>query len=351
VFSLEIEIKGKRVGHREAPYIIGEMAIGHQGDEAQARRLIDVAAEAGADAIQFEVFEPDANIVPSSDIHALLKRLYFKPDQWQRLYAHARAAGLATFTFAYDFPSLQLGIELGTDAIKLNSSDLSHPDMLSLCASSQLPTTLGTGASSLEEIRASLDWYYARGGRKVVLMHGVQNFPTRIENAHMRRLAILAQAFDCLVGYADHTPGELELAGCIDLAALGLGAVVLEKHMIITRAEKGVDHESALEPAEFKAYVSRIRQAFPALGPSHLIGPRDVDARYRRFQKKSIVVTRDLSAGRTLTVDDLAVLRTGQDYRLSPLKRDEVVGRRLSRDVKRFEAIDLSHLVDEAAAK
>lgn len=326
-FSQELRVGSRSIGV-DGVYIIAEMACAHDGEVDRAKRIIEAASEAGADAIQFEVLDPDDNIVPGRDGYFVIKRLYFPPETWKYLFDHARTLGLAIFSFAYDMNSLKLALQLGTDGIKLNSSDLLNVDMLRGCAESRLPFTLGTGGSTLDEVGEALSFVLDHGGRKVVLMQGVQNFPTKTEYARVHRMRILREAFGTLVGYADHTDAQTELSKVIDLAALGMGAVVLEKHITMDRSEKGVDHESALEPDEFTTYVKLIKEAEKALGPPRATGLIDADRRYRLFQKKSIVAARDLPEGRIIGREDVRFLRDMNEVGMPPTRVDEVIGKR-----------------------
>jgi len=346
MFNKEIKI-GKRTitPHMSEPFIVAEMACAHDGQVDKAKVLIDSAVDAGADVVQFELFEPKDNIVPMSEVHDLLCSIYFTREQWSELFEYSRARGILVSTFAYDFPSLKLGLDLKTDMIKLNSSDLSNPHMVELCAKSGLMCTVGTGSSYFEEISKTVKMALENGARDFVLMHGLQNFPTDFRNAHIRKMHILRDSFNCLVGYADHTEGDNPLSKIIDLIAVGANASVIEKHITVDRKEKGIDYQAALEPAEFKEYVELMKLAYQALGPNHLIPMKENDFSYRRFQKKSIVAARDLSAGTTITEDDIEFLRNPATPGISPMDYQAIIGKKLNTDVKKFDQLQ-RHFID-----
>lgn len=343
-FVKELTIRDKKISPTAQPYLVAEMACAHDGEYDKAVKLIDSAVNAGADAIQFEILDPDDNVVPDTDMYPLLQKLYFSPEQWAGLVAHARQFDIAVFNFAYDPISLELGFELGVDAVKLNSSDLLHTDMLRRCAEEGIPLSMGTGGSTLEEIGTALDFYASHGGQSVILMQGVQSFPTLNEYARIRRMGILRETFDCLVGYADHTAGHTDLAKVLDLVALGAGACVLEKHITWDRSEKGIDHESALEPAEYKQYVALIREAQSALGDGDVTVLIEPDERYRLFQKKTITAAVDIASGDTITRDKIRFLRNMRVPGLAPTRTDDVVGHKARRDIAKFEQIQLEDL-------
>lgn len=341
-FDSEIAILDKKISCTAQPYIIAEMACAHDGELDKAKKLVDAAVEAGADAVQFEILDPDDNVVPDVDMYQLLKKLYLTPDQWAELTEHARQSDIAIFNFAYDPTSLELGFELGLDAVKLNSSDLLHTDMLARCAESNIPLSMGTGGSTLDEIQTALSFYASCGGKRVFLMQGVQSFPTLNEYARIRRMGILRDKFNCLVGYADHTAGHTDLAKIIDLVALGAGATVLEKHITWDRSEKGIDHESALEPKELKQYVALLREAQVVLGDGDVTALIEPDEKYRLFQKKTIVAAQDIEMDEPITREKVRFLRNMRVPGLPPTEFHSIDGKRTTRRVSKFEQIQFN---------
>ena len=304
---------------------------------------MDGAQAAGADGVQLQFFSTDDLVTPDNDIHGLLKRIELNGDQWRDVYAHARQSGLDVWACTFDLPSLALAGMLGVDGIKLNSSDLSNPAMLRATAELGVPFTLGCGASTMDEIAQALETV-GEAGARVILMHGVQNFPTSLDSANLRRISLLRSLFEPCVGYADHTDASLPEARAIDLTALGLGACFLEKHITLDRSEKGVDYQAALEPREFKDFVALIRGVESALGDGALRPLTDSDRQYREFQKKSIVAARDLEPGDELTDEAVRFLRTGGTPGLPPARFPELRGRRLARPVSAMSPLSMEHL-------
>jgi sialic acid synthase SpsE len=336
----DITIRGKRVSDCDPVFIVGEIACGHQGDVSQCKALIDAVAAAGADAVQLEFFHPPANMVGSLEFYKIVEDLAFTEAQWQDLMDHARTHDIAVSAFVYDDVSCGWALAMKPDMLKLNSSDISNPDVIVAAAASGLPFTVGTGASTLQEIREAVELSLQHGGDSLILQHGVQNFPTPSDQAHIRRIALLKQAFGGLIMYADHTDASLALAHHLDLTALGMGACMVEKHVVLDRSAKGVDWQAALEPAEFKAYVATMRAGSRALGPAHLPPPSEGDERYRRFQKKSIVAARDIPAGAALVRADVSFLRAqGAEAGLSPMKFTAIEGREVLRPIAKWEQI------------
>lgn len=337
-FNQQIEINGKIIGS-DRIYIIAEMAIAHDGVLEKAKMLVDSASDAKADAIQFELFEPDDNVIPDRDMNRLLKSLYFTKEQWSELFEYARSKGLDIFSFAYDPSSLRLAFELKSDAIKLNSSDLMNIEMLEMCAKSNLPFTVGTGGSTFEEVAEAVAFIKKHNGKNLILMQGVQNFPTKLEYARIHRMKNLRESFHTLVGYADHTDADTPLSKIIDLVAVGMGAKVVEKHITIDRSQRGIDYQSALEPHEFKEYVQLIRDVQIAMGSSEITPLIPEDRQYRVFQKKFIVAGKEIKKGDAIKREDIRFLRDTKEEGILPMYVDKVVGKIALRDIAPFSLI------------
>lgn len=344
----EIEIAGRLVSDESPVYIIAEMACAHQGNFEAAVKLLNGAKDAGADCVQIQIFDPAANMAPSADTYPLLEKLYFSPNEWRDLMVRARQIDIAVSIFAYDEPSLALAVDLEPDMLKLNSSELSNPAMLIGAAKSGLPFTLGTGASTLEEIRRAISIITEFKNDQVIMMHGMQNFPTRIEDANIRKVRHLKNEFGGQIIFADHTDADLPISKVIDLIAIGEGARLLEKHIILDRIPSNVDSQSALEPREFKAYVQLMRTGWSALGRYSFGTLSDSELSYRRFQKKSAVAACDLTEGSTLTNENVKFLRVqGTEEGIAPADFEKsALGKRLNRSVNSLEQI-LSCYLDE----
>jgi sialic acid synthase SpsE len=175
----------------------------------------------------------------------------------------------------------------------------------------------------------------------MILMHGVQNFPTPIEAANIRKIRKLKDEFGCLVIFADHTGADSEMSRWIDLAAIGQGAALLEKHLILDRSKEGVDWQAALEPNEFQSYVSAMRAGSAAMGPYGFQPLNEGERKYRRFQKKSLVAARAIEEGHIITDDDVKFLRVqGEREGIAPIDFPTVVqGRRAGRALAHYEQI------------
>ena len=329
---MHVVVKQRALGDGHPTYVIAEMACSHEGNCDIARHLVDVAADSGSDAVQFQIISVDDYIVPQHPDYGLYCRLEFKPEEWRGLFRHAQQRGLAVFAAAYDRPSADLASACGVDAYKLHSADLSNPYLTQYIAAKGRPVTLGTGGSTIGEIADGIQMLREAGAPGIILMHGFQNFPTRWEEIHLRYMASLKRLFNVPVGYQDHTDGESELGFVLPMVAVGLGANVLEKHFTHDRSQKGVDHESALNPDELKRFVQRVKEVDAAMGQASPHPLSSEEQKYRTYAKKSVVAARDIRAGETISAEML-VFKRSKPPGLAPILGGRFVGQVARRDI------------------
>ncbi len=329
-----------------APILVAETACAHDGSADEAIRLVDASAAAGADMVQLQVFRAAEQVPPGHKLRGLLERIALSDAAWARVFQHAAGSGKEVMAFVYDVPSLAVALENGVVALKLNSADLLNRSLLAGCAKSGIPIFLGTGASTIEEIAKSLACISENGGTKIILMHGVQDFPTALSDSRIDRIRLLRETFGLPVGYGDHTDATLPISRVIDLMALGFGAQVLEKHITMNRAEGKPDHQAALEPDEWKLYAETVRTAATGLSSSAPVELTEADRRYRRFQKKFAVASRAISEGEAVTTDEVRFLRLEEDGEISAIDFSGLGSVVAKRDLAPYEMIrnaDLRH--------
>lgn len=332
-----IGIGNRLIGDGEPVYVIAETACAHEGSVEIAHTLIDAAARAKADAVQLQMWSIPHYIVPHHPATSLLHKLQILPDEWRELIAHAKETGLDVFTTVGDRFSADLAYECGIDAFKLHSSDLSNPYLTQYLASMGKPITLGTGASTLDEIADGIRMIQKAGCRDIVLMHGYQNYPTTVEEAHLRYMRSLKQLFQLPIGYQDHTDGDSPLGFVLPLVTLGMGVNVLEKHITHDRSKEGADHEAALNPDEMIRFVQWVRQVESAMGSPSPHEFSEAELRYRHSAKKSIVAARDIAAGEALTEELFLYMRA--EPGLPPTEAQRLTGRRARVDIAKHQNI------------
>ena len=326
--------------------VIAEVGVNHDGEVGIAERLIEAAAQAGADAVKFQYFHPERLLSDQAELagyqrgkaasqRELLEKLALPLDTLAGLVEAVHACGLwAVVTpFSLDDPG-ELAA-LGLDAVKSASPDAVNTPLLHACSALGLPMLISTGTCGLDELdpAATLLGGHQQGG---ALLHCVSSYPTPMDQAQLGGIAALSDRFNLPVGYSDHTPA-LHTGGL----AVAAGAVVIEKHLTHDRAAKGPDHAASLDPEGFTGYVRNVREAQAALGTrSKTIS--DIERDVRRVSRQSVCVVRDLSAGHVLTREDLTVKRPGTGVAAKELA--SIVGRRLSQDVMSNTMLHHEHL-------
>lgn len=320
----------------ESVCIIAEIASSHEGRVDLAMRLTEYAAQAGADCVKFQLFKADELLVPSHPKYQILNSLELRRDDWKKVFAHAQSLGICVIAEAYDEASLMFAQELGADAFKIPTSDLTDAFLLKRAAAAHTPLLLGVGGATRGEIDFAVKACEEVGNHTLILLHGFQSFPTRIEDSNMQLLSILLKDYPYETGFADHCDGELELAMYFPLIAVGLGATVIEKHITTDRSLKGRDYYSALNPDEFAAFVDLIRQVEQAC-MFRGFGVSEAEAAYRTLMKKKIVARRDIAEGGTITQEDICFRRTVEEG-LTPEHCRQLLGK-AKRTIKRHSCI------------
>ncbi|MBW8815715.1 MAG: pseudaminic acid synthase [Caulobacterales bacterium] len=342
--SPEIEIAGRKVGADHPPFVICELSGNHNGSLDRALSMIDAAAATGCDAIKIQTYTADTITMdvdrPEFKIHGglwdgrSLYELYQEaqtPYEWHAaLFERARARGVILFSSPFDETAVDLLDGLGAPAFKIASFEAVDLPLIRYAAARGKPLIISTGMANLAEIEAARDAALSGGAPGVVLLHCVSSYPAVLEDANVRTVADMAGRFGCPVGLSDHTHGT-----AASVAAVALGASVIEKHFTLARADGGPDAAFSLEPAEFKALVADTKAAWQALGRAHydLLGSERGNAQFRR----SLYVAADVRAGEPLTRANVRSIRPGNG--LPPAELDRVLTRRAARDLRRGEPL------------
>jgi N-acetylneuraminate synthase len=332
-------------------FVIAEAGVNHNGDLALARRLCDAARAAGADAVKFQTFRAEDLVLPGaptagyqarqtgeSDQFALLRKLELGEAAHVQLRAHCRAIGIEFFSTPFSEDAVDLLVRLGVQRIKLPSGELTHRALVAKAAATQLPLIISTGMATLAEVQEALEWVEAARGhrRAVTLLHCTSAYPAEDAALNLRAIQTLAQATGLPVGYSDHSTG-IEAA----LAAVALGASVIEKHLTLDRSLPGPDQAASLEPGEFAAMVRGIRRIAAMLGDG-VKAPRPQEEDAARVARRSIVAAQDIPAGATLTAAMLACRRPATG--IAPREWDRVLGRRAQVAIAAGTVLQWDHL-------
>lgn len=342
-------IGSRPIGVGHPCFIIAEAGVNHNGDLDLARKLVDVAADAGADAVKFQTFSADRLVTmdaPQAEYqirntgkdegqYAMLKRLELSSNAHQELMNHCAERGILFLSTPFDEESADFLEQLGLPAFKIPSGEITNTPFLQHVARKGRPMIVSTGMSTLEEVRQAVAAIRATGNPPLALLHCVSNYPADPRDVNLRAMATMQDALGVPVGYSDHTMGQ-EVA----LAAVALGACVLEKHFTLDRNLPGPDHKASLEPDEFIALIRRVRTIEEALGDG---GKRCMPSEEgtKRVARKSLFAAMDVPAGTPLEYAHLAVRRPGDG--LAPTEQDKLLGKVLVSDLKAGSKISLEH--------
>lgn len=329
--------------------IIAEAGVNHNGDLELARRLIDAAAEAGADYVKFQTFRADRlvtraaakaeyqkqNSGAAGSQYEMLKRLELTPEMHVALIGHCKERAIRFLSTGFDIESLDLLASFGIELLKIPSGEITNLPYLQHIGGMGKPIILSTGMADLAEIDAALAVLEQAGTprQQITVLHCNTEYPTPTGDVNLRAMHTIQDAFDVQVGYSDHTAG-IE----IPIAAVALGATVIEKHFTLDRNLPGPDHKASLEPGELKAMVAAIRNIEQAMGDG-IKRPSQSEAKNIAIARKSLVAACPIRSGERFTQANLAVKRPGTG--LSPMRLNEVLGRAAARDYQPDELIEL----------
>ena len=340
----EIEIAGRKIGAHHPPYVICELSGNHNGSLGRALAMVDAAAATGCDAIKIQTYTADTITMdvdrPEFKIHGglwdgrSLYELYQEaqtPFDWHAaIFERAAQRGVTIFSSPFDETAIDLLDSLGAPAFKIASFEAVDLPLIAYAAAKRKPLIISTGMASLEEMIAARDTALEAGAAGVVMLHCVSSYPAALEDANVRTVADMATRFASPIGLSDHTPGTAAA-----VAAVALGASVIEKHFTLARADGGPDAAFSLEPAEFKTLVEDCRAAWTALGRAHydLLGSERANHQFRR----SLYVSADVMAGEVLSRENVRSIRPGNG--LPPADLTKVLGQRAKRDLVRGEPL------------
>lgn len=329
--------------------IIAEAGVNHNGDMGLARRLIGVAKEAGADIVKFQTFSADRLVTKTATKadyqiyttevnetqHEMLRRLELTPSMHDELIAEAAIRGIEFISTAFDEESVDLLAAKGLKRFKVPSGEITNLTYLRRIASLADDVIISTGMATLEEIGAALAVFEAGGVRRdqITVLHCTTEYPAPMADVNLLAMQTIAREFGVQVGYSDHTQG-IEVA----VAAVALGATIIEKHFTLDRSLPGPDHKASLEPGQLAAMVVAIRNIEQAMGDG-VKSPSPNEARNLPIVRKSLVAIRPIQAGEPFSTQNIGAKRPGTG--ISPMRIDDVIGKPAPRNFAPDELIEL----------
>ena len=337
---MNISIQGRNIGCNQPPYIIAELSANHNGSLKRALQTIDAAYQAGADAIKLQTYSADTMTI-DCDLEDFMIRdglwngyklydLYRwaeTPFEWhQELFAHARKLGMTVFSTPFDESAVDLLEQLDAPAYKIASFENTDLPLLRHVAKTGRPMIISTGMATEDEIAEAVDTARSAGCSELVLLHCISSYPAPINQANIRQIAELGCRFDVLTGLSDHTLGTTA-----SVAAVALGACVIEKHFTLSRTDKGPDSEFSIEPEELQRLCQEAHDAWQALGQAGY--ERQPAEAGSNIFRRSIYFVRDLPAGAVIGPNDIRRIRPGMG--LAPKYYEALLGKKVVKDVFR----------------
>lgn len=328
-------------------YIIAEAGVNHNGNVEIAKKLVDAAVAAKADAVKFQTFSTEKtikkdaimakyqieNIKQKTTQFEMLKKLELSYKEFKELKEYCESKSIEFLSTPFDLDSVDFLDSIGVNFFKVGSGEIINYPLLKKVVEKGKPVILSTGMSTLGEIEGAVNFLQSNGVVELKLMHCTSNYPPKTENINLNAITTLQKAFGLEVGYSDHSLGIY-----MPIAAVALGATVIEKHLTLDNNMEGPDHIASLNPNEFKEMVKNIRKLEVALGDG-IKRVTDEEVEVRLMARKSIVAASDLTAGTLISQSDITYKRPGSG--ILPMFENLILGKRILRDYKKDEIINI----------
>jgi N,N'-diacetyllegionaminate synthase len=340
-----INIAGVEVGCDRPTFIIAEAGVNHNGSIDLAQQLIQAARQVGANCVKFQTFKAEQVVTedapkaryqlrttdPQESQIEMLRKLELSPAAYQDLIAQCQDAGLIFLSTPYNPEDVDFLDELGVSAFKLASIHLVEPSFLQYVARKGKPLIVSTGMATLAEVDEAVRAVRQTGNEQLILLQCTTNYPSRLEDANLRTIPTMREAFDLPIGYSDHTQSD---TACI--VAIALGACVIEKHFTLDKSLPGPDQSSSADPAEFQRLVRHIREAETVLGTRQK-QPCEQEKINAVGMRRSIVAKQHISKGEVITAEMLTFKRPA--HGLKPALLPEIVGRTALQDIQAGQSV------------
>lgn len=339
-------------------YIIAEMAWAHDGSLEKAVKIMKAAKDSGANAIGIHITNLENYMVPyygngegkvsagreELDVYKYLVKINLSENDWAKFAAEAKEHNIDLCVMPNDMKALKFTADvIKPQSYVIPAASFVEPEFLKQVALQKKKTFFRIGGAYLGEIEQAINLFRRNGNNDVVLLHGVQMYPTKIEDTNIAILRNLQSIFNVEVGLADHIDGGSPLAKTIPLLAIPYGAKYIEKHITFNREEKGEDFESALNPSDFKEFVEFVRSSEAAAGTEYYRDLDDANIRYRNVTRKKIVANNQIKEGHAVEMKDVSFKRC--DIGLTPDKIDYILGRKTNKNIDTDEVITLEKLI------
>jgi len=348
----EFKIGRYSIGQGHPCFIIAEAGVNHNGSVELAKRMVDAAKSAGADAIKFQTFIPEemtSELAEKADYQnkndprhktqlEMLRSLAFSPEQFKELKVYCDNVGVLFLSTPFEVKSVDILENLGVLAYKIPSGEITNIQLLEYIAKKGKPIILSTGMSSIKEIKFALETIYAAGNKQVAVLQCTTSYPASPETLNLRAMQSIAKKFKVSVGLSDHSEGIVA-----PIAAVALGACVIEKHFTLDRTMEGPDHKASLEPKELKAMVDAIRKTELMLGTG-IKKPHESEFAILKHARKSIFASVEIKSGEKISKDNVIIKRPLIGIPAESLGK--ALGKKAKRNISAKESIKWKDLGD-----
>ncbi len=347
-----IKIGSRIIGEGQPVYIIAEMSANHLQDYERAKKIILAAKEAGADAVKLQTYRPDTitidcrgdefmatkgSLWEGQNLYQLYESAYMPWEWHEGLFEYARETGIEIFSSPFDFTAVDLLEGLNAPAYKIASYEIMDIPLIKRCAATGKPVILSTGIAALADTERAVNACKAEGNEDIAILKCVSQYPTPYPDLNLRTIPHMAEMFDCVTGLSDHSMGH-----AADVAAVALGAHIIEKHMTLRRSDGGADAAFSMEPEEFAQMVTDVRNIEKALGK---VAYELTEAQERgRKNARSLYAVEDIKAGEVFTGQNIRSVRPGRG--LHTWHYEEILGRKAAADIKRGTALKWEYIGD-----
>ena len=348
---MKIRIGNQMVGPGERSFLIAEIGVNHNGSIATAKALIDKALEANVDAVKFQTFSADRlvtkdapqaiyqkeNTKSNQTQYQLLKRLELTQADYRELKAYCQQLGILFLSSPFDEMAADLLDELGVEAFKIPSGEITNLPFLEYVARKNKPIILSTGMATLEEIKEAVEVVENAGGKEIILLQCTSTYPAKPKDTNLRVMDTIRSVFNYPVGFSDHT------LGCeIAIASVAMGADVIEKHFTLDKNMEGPDQRASIEPRELQYLVKSIRKIEAAFGTGKKT-PTIEENEIAKLVRKSIFAKEDIGANEEITQDKLEIKRPGNG--LPPASLSLIIGKKAKKEIKAGTQITLEQII------
>lgn len=342
----DISFGGRMVGPGHPVYLIAEIGSNHCRDKAVVKKMIDIAAEAGFDAVKFQTYEPlevFSGKITTTELKTdtmyghkpwweVARDYILMPREWfGEMFAYAGEKNLQVFSTVHSARDAEFVMQFDPPLFKVASIDVTYTDFLADLAGFQKPIILSTGMHVLGEIEAAVEAILGKGNDQLAVLHCVSNYPPQPGDVNLNNIIMLQKAFELPVGFSDHHPDNY-----MDVAAVALGACIIEKHVTLDRGLKGPDHPFALDPGAMRDLVKLVRETEKAMG-THKRVLSTAELKSRTVTRRSFVARTDIKKGEVLTSDNIKLTRPGTG--IHPKYKDQLLGRKAAKDIEKEEVI------------